>query len=521
MTMKIKNIPFVGGNTMEFEFDFGTKVYDSMAECPLNMYYCIMNSIQPPTNISASDSGSGFRKIAAGYNSQSLLDKIKSLDGTFINPYATNGGIMQVMIELDLTQLCTSLFGGATSAMKTAMKSKTFAAYARGSGVSSSTQVYSCDTYIWSNVGSQWNKLNTNSTSSIAEMMYTEPGGGDNRINSSNKMYFLICTTYPSDGTIPSEVDLDYVNIKLQFSRVPDVVSSIPITLPDTWSMLIKGFSPAYSSNDTLSMDKVLLDIGDGTGNNRLGLSLNSSSKKMQFFKYLGSNITNASIWAVSNPMTFNKFQTYNILIEQTSNGLRMRMLKNGGTVEKYLSTINSSSLKGNLNMFLGQGFTNTNQADVFLNSLVFLPNKVFDDDSEAESILRGTAQGFENDELFDINKVSLNPNAHIENNSIILNATGQWQGSFISIPVLPNNQYEFKCDITSSSPTHGYAEVTCMYNSIKLFMPYTAIGISTSSNAAIFTTSEHCNNVYLYFGNDINTAGTLTFSNISLKLKM
>lgn len=511
MATVIKNIPFVGGNTQTFEFDFGTKVAGSVVECPMKIYASSAVSILTPSSPVSDNMSDISAKWWTGFDKDQAnsIDKLKQQDGACPAMGASSGGIAQYMIELDLTSLCNSLFGGSTSAMQTALQNVISVFYAKGSGVHNGVIDYTVASATWSNTNSVWNPLSTNKVNAINPITYTESTSGSNRINSTNKMYFLL-SVYASDGTTASELDLDYVNIKLQFARVPDVISLLPITLPNTWSILIKGFSPAWNTSDLPSgYTKYVLKLTNSSDNASYDLSYQNG--KFVLGTWNGS--TPENLWGDSLSIT--KFKTINILIEQTNSGIRMRISPNSNTTLKY-TLASSRNFAGNKVLSLLMHSTGQYQADAFINSIVFLPNRTFDDDTEAESALRGTEIGFETDELFDITKVTLH-DASIQNNTIVLNAKNQFDGSYINIPVLPNNQYELK--VTMNSTGNPYTEITAYYNNILL--KTISDLMSSKTYDYLFTTPDKCNYIRLFFANASNDNYTYTFSNISLKLKM
>lgn len=503
MATRIKNIPFVGGDTATFEFDFGTKVASSVVECPMKLYFTASSSLKNPTN--------GWSEVGADGN-QVAIDGVKSLDGKPLGVSNNiSGNILQYLIELDLTPLCNALFGGATSAMRTAMKKIDCTAYAKGSGVGGNLATMK----IWSNSASIWAGLATNNSSSISAM---EVLVLDNNCavfaTNDNRLYFILYAN-ASDGTTYSEVDLDYVNIKLSFARVPDVIAPVPITLPATWSMLIKGFSPVWDSTDTGS--RVIFSLQESVS----ACSFQAKWENGKFLFFSNNALQKAVAVVYADIMSFKKFQSINFLVEKTSSGLRFSILINNQVFKRYM--INSVALPTAVyKLYLLSADVSGYNADAFLNSLVFLPNKTFDDDTEAESVLRGTAEGFENDELFDISKVNLDSHATIQGNSIVLNATATYQASMVWIPVLPNNQYELKFTMNNSlnSNDKGYIDAYERYGgAINLIAHYVAGGSALGQHDYVFTTGNKTNCLVLSFLN--NTVGTFTWSDISLKLKM
>lgn len=500
MATKIKNIPFVGGDTATFEFDFGTKVKGSVVECPMKMYWSGATSILTPTS-KGTDSKIAFVDIDSFADGQNYFNTLKSQDGvcmpnTNVN---TSEAIAQLMVELDLTPLCNSLFGGSNSAMKAAMKIIDVYGYAKGAGKDGTSVAMT----KWANGGAQWSGGATNNTNQVAFLHeYCNNNADCQWFTTTDNKFYVLFYASASNGTIPSEVDLDYINIKIQFARVPDVINLLPIKFPSTWSMLIKGFSPAWDSNSVNGI-KFLLGIDQSEHAN---YDVSYQGGKFVFDNWDGSTAEN--LW--SDPINLTKFQTVNLLIEQTATGRRMRILKNQGNVLKY-SITSSRNFPGDKQMGVLMHVSGLYQADAFLNSIVFMPNKVFDNDTEAEAVLRGITEGFEEDELFDISKVGLHSNAKTQNDSIVLNATSQWQNSTLCIPVLPNNQYLLNIDTAGAS---AYVNTHYYINNVEISRTY-------SHTNAIINIPDICNKIMLELGYGGNGAGTVVFSNMSFKLKM
>lgn len=507
MTMKIKNIPFIGGDTATFEFDFGTKVFGSVAECPMQLYTCTMSTLQSPAN-KTNDFKTGWAELTGNYGSQADFDKIKTQDNIFDDLYyLNNGSIMQIMVELDLNPLCTALFGGSTNAMAAACKNIITDVYAKGSGSNNGVQANGVITKRWYSSSGIWDGVASgeNDTSSISDIHEEDSRTDQTKIGffPNNKFYLIVYAKYASNGTIPSEVDIDYINIKLQFARVPDVISQIPITLPDTWSMLIKGFSPAWD-NTALGKLAIQMYSFDSSG----AYEIQYSNQKFNFIKWIGS--TGYLCSRVSLP--FDKFKIFNFLIEQTATGKRMRVLQNGSTVEKYTDN-DVNKLPSNSYLSFNNHF-NDMRTDAFYNSIVFLPNRNFDDDAEAEAILRGTAEGFEEDELIDVSKIPWNEHVTVDNSNkiVIVSNAPQYWGTGTDIHVLPNNQYILTCTISGA----GYVNVYEYFsNGSYIVKQYLSISVPF-----IFTTTARTIRVGINFG-VFQSNGSATFTNPSLKLKM
>jgi len=512
MATHIKNIPFIGGDIATFEFDFGTKVAKSRAECPLTSYASCAPALVVPSN-----KGSDWTTQLVEEPTQQEIDKMKTLDGNAIfYTQSTNGAVTQIIVEVDLNPLCNSLFGNSNSSLKAAIKGVDVDCYAKGSGIAALWAWYNVDPNLKSSQNG-WQGLDpynssTNMTDSIMKIPYSTfrvagewqtgstPYTPRVLIDSTNHMYFAI-STFASNGTSASSIGLDYINIKLSFSRVKDVTNPIPLTLTDTWSMLIKGYAPAW----------------DNTANGKMGFQVYSSDASasyeiqfnngcFDFVKWIG----NSGYHCTSSTMNFNKFTTFNILVEQTSIGKRMRILPNNKTINKHVDT-DVNKINNNCYLSFNNHF-NTSCADAFYNGIIFMPNRVFDNDVEAEAVLRGTTSGFEEDELFDINKLTLYSGASVSNGILTQVVSEGYKSSYVSIPVLPNNQYTISVEVIGAG---GYINWGEYYNSILTYGEDFHSGVFSKT----FTTGPKTNTITIYCSSV--SAGTFIYKNISLKLKM
>jgi hypothetical protein len=629
---------YIGGQDTEtYEYDFSTKIAGSVATCPMKIYRCTMSTLQPPTNITSNYS-TGFAEVT----DQSRIDKFKYQDGYVDTLMWENksGSIFQILIELDLTPLCNLKYGGSNAALKADYISIITDIWAMGSGSNAGVQTYGADFYAFYPVDGQWYKWKSNTGSTIIDMAYTAGAGYKAYIDSSNKMYFLLVSTYPSDGTISSSVSLDYAKITFVVKRSADTVNPNQIKLPRYWAMLVKGFSPNWNNANGIPSNIRIFDIGG-----KLDLRWISSSK-FQLTKYGATTTT------IQSPaQTFNKNQVYNFLVGQNAQGMFIMLLKNNGTFEK-VTNADIQEVSGVYDLKIGSGQLDAYQANAFFESLTFfdlskypngfsstgaeallrgqqytepsinplelvqnmdfgqgstnwtlyngaaimsnvltlsvgesaltlatqyinvLPNTDYILDGVAENYilecpeydvdgvllasnpnktfgsiiktnantatmritLRGAANTTSNwhkaslkqvqyakvpylspKNLFDINKVILHTDAHIEGNTLVLNATVAYHTSYIKMPVLPNNRYQMSAILTqSTSGTHeGFMSANEYYNNILLKTStqvlYASDGIATKT----FITGANTNFVTLNASSGV--AGTFTFSDISL----
>jgi hypothetical protein len=79
----------------------------------------------------------------------------------------------------------------------------------------------------------------------------TNVTSAQNCITPQNRLYALISATYASDGTIASSVSLDFIQVRIDLARTPDVVQPQTINLPKYWAMMI-DVSPIWDNSDTV-----------------------------------------------------------------------------------------------------------------------------------------------------------------------------------------------------------------------------------------------------------------------------
>jgi hypothetical protein len=438
---------------------------------------------------------------------QANLDKLKTQDGTAWNPTVTTNGIIeQILVELDLTPLCNKLFGGSNSALKAAFKAVNVDVWAMGSGANAGVLTNGVSMKVWYN-NTSWVDWNSSALSTISKM--SGYAGISGYINSANKVYILVASQYASDGTIASSVSLDYLNIRIDLARTPDTVQPISINLPKYWAMVVKGFSPSWT-NATVSIFKYLFYIVKAD-NTSYRLYINPANNTAYFFNHNGSATQNSVTLGATIDT---KYQIVSMLVEVTGSNLVIRILKNNGTVVK--SVVAKTYEVTGMASFYSLINVNTQQADALseafhLVDLARIGKQNGFTDAEADSILRGVLPNplsIQNPELFDINKVQLHANAIRSNGVITLNASAGYQESVIYIPVLPNNQYKIIGQGT------GRLVILEKYNNI-LISQHSSVLIT---DGEIFTTKPNVNKISVKLTN--TTAGTFTFSNISLRRK-
>jgi hypothetical protein len=349
---------YVGGDTVEYTFDMGTKIANSVAECPVKIYRSVNPALLNPTNVNWAEQ-----------TTQSELDKLKTQD---TNVYSGNSnalnGIYQMMVEIDLTPLCNKFYGGSNTAMKAALKSIQADVWAMGSGANGGVKAdgvkmspWSAQFSIWGDAGSS----GSNSTNAIAKMTcnFSAVSAIPNFVNSQNKLYILIHSQYASDGnTIASSVSLDYLSIKVSLAKTADTVKPKQVNLGKYWAMVVKGFSPNWDGATGVTNSRII-DIG-GKWDIRW-----SPSFKFQLTKYGGTTVT-----IQSTPPAFNKYQCFNILVGQNAGGMFIYVLKNNDVIAKVTNT-DTQEVKGIFPLIIGTNQSDTGQINAFTEAFHLIPD--------------------------------------------------------------------------------------------------------------------------------------------------
>jgi hypothetical protein len=481
---------FVGGDTVEYTFDFGTKIANSVAECPMKYYYGVSPTLNSPI-----DTPKWFEAT-----SQSYLDRLKSQDSSVdVSSSALSGNIVQMMVELDLTPLCNKFYGGSNAAMKAALKSIQADVWAMGSGANAGVSANGVKAQGWNVTNSVWSNamLATNTTSSIAKMttqINVNPTMSE-MINSSNKLYILIASQYASDGTIASSVSLDYLSIKVSLARTVDTVKPKQVYLPKYWAMVVKGWSPCFEVSGAKANSRIV-DIG-----NKFDLRI-SSTNKFQFTKY---GDTTSSLMGAS--IDFIKNQSYNFIFGQTVNGMFIKFLKNNGSVIGNTNT-DIQEVKGLFDMYFLTRVTTGYETNAFTEAFHLI-------DLQAIGKIRFGQELVTNGD-FSNGGTGWTVGAGTWNFSsgkavLTASASGQYAYPTPIYFVTPNTKYLLSGEFTGGivrvrwySDTIGSAAITD--NDMVV------------SGSMVVTAPSNANGCRIFIRNGTETSGTFTFDNISLK---
>jgi hypothetical protein len=415
------------------------------------------------------------------------------------------------LVEVDMNAVCTALYGGNNTNLKNALNSISVDAWVMGQGsdggnlrnnvrimawrASDSTYAYS---YIAENITPNVTKCTIPSSTPTDYI-----GWSKDRVTSNNKIYILAHSLYTSDTFIPSEVNLDYINVRVDLSGQPDVVQSIPLTLPDTWSMIVKGWSPSYPYDSYSSGYSSIVQLYRDS-NNYLHLAYDKSSKN--FYFHAVQRGINTHLMQTVKSTTFSKYQCTNFAVVTNSANTIIYALENGEPIASV--SLAKFNTLGVFQLYFGSHQSGNYQADAFLQSLQFYPNKIFSD-TDAEAMLRSMP------ELIDLSKATLYNGATYSNGIIThTNSTSGSQLAFIMvIPVLPNNNYVITCD----DLTNGYIDVIERYNNVSISNHWGYVTPTTKTNSVIVT--DKTNNLYVMVVNGNNQ--TSSYSKLSVKIKM
>lgn len=471
---------------------------------PYKLYYQPTNSIDIP-QLTLNSYAKGTLMIGSKIYPWIKETHTIGTDDSGIIQYssATTGLVPAILIEVNLTPLCNVLSGGSNSAFKSLLKNVSTNIWAMGQGSNGGVLGYGTSIRYYDSTNNTWGTVTTSTANTVSKMtkeLLTNINASTG-VNSSNKIYILIHSTYPSDNAIPSVLDLDYIDMRVDLTRTPDVYDATKLpqfNVPYFHQVLIKGFSPAWDSNNALKTRMLWYLRKDA--DNYSQLLYDSSTKKFNYKKCVNGVIT----YLPSGIQSFNKWQCVNIICEQTNQGMTMRILKNGGTVEKVSNT-NTNTWYGMAKLYLLTSTSSGYQADAFMDKIEIKDLSTRPSgysDEECETMLKATYN------MVDMGKTTLHSNATYDSglNMITLNATVGWQNSYIDISVLPNNTYEL------SGSTNGIIVIDEYYNNILLKHD------STQSIIDTFTTQSNTNKVRIYLTS--SGAGTFTFKDIQLKRK-
>ncbi|MBY6846729.1 hypothetical protein HYI19_18215 [Clostridium botulinum] len=359
---------YIGGDTTELSYNFFGKIAGSMTECPMKCYYAANSQLLLPTD-------SKWTEL-----SQERYDKIKNQDNVTLDfSTSTLEEKIQILIELDISGLCNSLYGGSNTILEQNVKSIQLSAVVRGQGSNSGVLGHLSKHYLYRHDTNQYTEWGQNTTSSLitSSNEVTMVGTSTGYITENNKIYMLLVSEYPTNSTISNSLYLDYANIALKLVRQSDRISPFTIDLRTEWGILIDGFSPSWDSNAPLNEYPRILEM-----QNKLIVSYRKDNKVF----YFQDVVTGATTTMPS--FSFPKFKVLNILITQNANGIiTLYILDNGGTLKKISSS--GHDIKGTCQFYILQNAGTARHGDAFIENIQFL-NKTFTD-QEAEIILTDT----------------------------------------------------------------------------------------------------------------------------------
>jgi len=491
---------YVGGDTTELTFNFFTKVAGSMTECPMKCYYVASPELLLPND-------NKWIEL-----DQTKYDKLKNQDNnTQSIATSTEGEKAQILVELDLNGLCNSLYGGNNSTFKGNIKELSYSSWMYGEGNNSGVKGYKTIMRIYNQttnaygygVGHEMSAIQKLSPPPLTDFSY---------ITSNNKIYIILISDYPANGTIPSKLFLDYIDIKLKINRQPDKIEPIDIELGEEWSLLFKGVSFYETNiNNTSSSDKsifVTRNINNGVG---IRSYIHANNGVLYFFTHDGKNTL--SPFATINLFSENqRFKSCNLLFMFRDGYGIVKVLINGSTIKEAKFQVNTQyDFTGNYKFYLGEDEGYIKQADAFVEDVQIL-SETFTDE-EAEIILKSKnpniVPNFKDGDWY------IHPNAstNLEGTILTLVATANYQGSSIVLPILPNNRYKIDVEIEDINNL-AHIAITQKYNNTNI------------SSARVFDNSGNYNGEFIT-QDKVNTlvvacqntgTGTFKFKNLRLK---
>lgn len=371
---------YVGGDTENFNFNALTKTAGSTLEAPLELYKI---EIDKDNILSPADIVLQGTKL-----SQSEIDKIKyNNDNNILSlSTTTNNKSIALLLEIDLSYLCTTLYDSNNATLKTNFLNKSnIDVFGYCSGIVDNINVYGLNisgyTTSWTNIGYD---LGGNAINKSSGNLNT-----NSLIQSNNKIYLLIYSKYESDGATSSVLNLDYFNLNLKLTRTPDIlsVSNMYYELSSKYaiySRVFLGFEQGDGKVRTLFYIKK-------DSNNYIELNYNDVNKTFNYIKCVNSVITTLS----TTQQNIRKWQLVNFICEQSEDGMKLSILKNNDVAE-YYSNENNVSFDGDCYFYLLQKEAIGNEADSFLDCFLKINNYNFDNKADRLNVLNGTKEGFQ-----------------------------------------------------------------------------------------------------------------------------
>lgn len=513
----MSKIPYIGGLETRTDYDFNLKIAGSVTECPMKCYWARSTDLLLPTD-------SNWREF-----NQSNYNLLQAQDNTSAYIDATTvGEKAQFLIELNLTDLCNSVYGGNNQTLKQNLTSLEVDAWARGEGDNNGVKGYNIKNIVYRPTDgwapSYYGRNNTDKIEKIKTPLdIIEPDQipiwTRERLTADNKIYILLVSDYSASEAFPSKIWLDYVSIKLNLSRQPDKVLPIALNLGNKWSIVVKGVS--YDWESTVK-DKYLFWLQDPEKQENIA------------FRYISGNIGRFSVQhgskVVSAPsapsMRSPRWGINSYLFQYADNKYTMYHLDGEGI--RQIEFPDTDGFKvGTYNLFIGQHTAYAYQADAFIEDLQLL-DQTFNA-KEAEVILRGRnsfestnqrynnlADIFHNPKLtpdFTHNTWAINKNASVslDGKTLTLNATAGYQESYVSIDCRPNTKYKVKCKFEGD----GRVVIIEKNNNLKVKQEYRILD-SNGTLSGEFTTTSRTNVITVSCSN--STAGTFKYSDLEVR---
>lgn len=163
-------------------------------------------------------------------SAQTNLDGLSAIDGILATT-ATSvvGEYAQMMYEFDLSHL-----GMSHAELVNMFTNFQLSLFGFGYGDNAGARTYSINTRYWKQSTNAWSSALGSHTSTTPTEIGYMTGGGD-CISRDLKMRFLVYTTYTGTATNPATINMDYINLKLNFKALADYAPANVIKIrPDT-----------------------------------------------------------------------------------------------------------------------------------------------------------------------------------------------------------------------------------------------------------------------------------------------
>lgn len=457
----------------------------------------------------------------------------KYVDGASIDMFANvSNKARAMMIELDLTPIATNLFSGSNSAFEAGVKKISWDIYCRGTGSNGGLNGTKVENTVWVDASSVWStgfKIN-HSSNVITKLSNNYNTALNNWITSSNKLYLLVNSAYASDGVIPSTVDIDYVNVKVDMLRTRDTITPLSVSLPSEYTFIIKGFAPMRDLDDGSKQDKMLKVT---KGSDLFVVGFNGANFN---FNYCISDTWKTDLTIIkSNTSKNQKFTAFNgAIVKKSDKSVKLYCLENGTTLVSGSQSY-ADELIGNATLYIGSVYTQE-LPNAYYDNIYLIPKALTD--NEIDIILKGRnevdannshyndlANRFKTPNVASDMTFTYGVNAPYTLSNGVLSLTNnhgsngeQYYGVKTEV-LLPNNNYraEFDYDATGSCDVY-ILNTNTNYRQILAYSTGITTGTNRHFTIDFTTTQSDIRSARQYIRFDVNNnASTFTIRNLRI----